>query len=132
VVFRAMLRTRRSAAVVTSLVMATASLPTLLSVTVGAGATVVMRASPNRAFAPADINVSVSIESDENNRAMTVTLESTTFLRESTIELEGHAAPRTSYFRFRAMPAGDYEVRVQLFDARRHERGWARRLVSLA
>jgi len=30
-----------------------------------------MRASPIRAFAPADITVSVSIESDENNRAMT-------------------------------------------------------------
>jgi hypothetical protein len=131
VVFRAMLRTRRSAAVVTSLVIATASFPTLRPVTVGAGATVVMRASPVRAFAPADINVSVSIESDENNRAMTVTLESTTFLRESTIELAGHAAPRTSSFRFRAMPAGDYEVRVQLFDARRHERGGARCVVLL-
>jgi hypothetical protein len=91
-----------------------------------------VRVSPRHGLAPADVDVSVLVEPSDDNRAVTVTIESKTFLRASTIELEGRAAPRASEFRFRALPAGDYEISVHLFDSRQHERGWAHRVVSLS
>lgn len=83
-------------------------------------------------FAPADVEVCVIIQPDDDNRAMTVTVESKTFLRESTVQLEGNTAPRINDFRFRALPAGSYEVRVQLFDSQQRPRGWTRRFFSLS
>jgi len=78
------------------------------------------------------VDVSVVVAPDETNRALTVTIESSAFSRQSTIELEGRTGPRATEFHFRAVPAGDYEVRVDLLDSRQHERGWARRFVSLS
>ena len=87
--------------------------------------------SPRFAVAPADLLISISIVPDEQNRKMTVSLASHTFLRESTVDLEGTAAPRISDFRFRSLPSGEYDVLVELFDASQRSRGWARGMVSI-
>jgi hypothetical protein len=87
--------------------------------------------SPRVAVAPADLLISISIVPDEQNRKMIVTLASGTFMRESTVDLEGTAAPRISDFRFRSLPSGEYAVLVELFDGSQRTRGWARGMVSI-
>jgi hypothetical protein len=94
-------------------------------------AVVEMRVTPRLAIAPADVFVSVTIDRDVDNRQMEIIVESLTYLRASTIDLEGQDAPRVNTLRFRQLPAGRYEVRVRLLDGNGHERGWERRFLSL-
>jgi hypothetical protein len=73
--------------------------------------------SPQVAREPARITVRVSIEPNPDNRALEVVAESSTFFRSSYLQLDGDRAARTNVFQYRDLPAGDYEVRVVLFDA---------------
>jgi hypothetical protein len=90
-----------------------------------------LRVSPVTALAPADVHVRVVIDRDAGNRQIRVNIESALYFRSSTIELEGERAPRITELAFKGLPAGEYELRVQVLDSSGNERAKARRSVSL-
>jgi hypothetical protein len=91
----------------------------LLSATVSyvaAADAVSVSVSPSVAQEPAQITVRVTVEPNPDNRALEVIAESTDFFRKSHRQLDGDRASRISFFEYRGLPAGDYDVRVQLID----------------
>jgi hypothetical protein len=80
-----------------------------------------LRVSPAVAFAPANLSVLATIEADSANRSIEIVAESAEFYRSSEIQLDGDSAPRTTTFRFRSLPTGEYSVRGILRGQGRHE-----------
>jgi hypothetical protein len=74
------------------------------------------------------VRIEILIETDDDNRALRIIADSGDHLRSSTILLEGARAPRFHSVTYRAMPAGRYEVQVELLDpsdtVRAFERHW--------
>lgn len=89
-------------------------LASVATLRVGAGEPITLKVSPAVSFAPANLVVRATIESDADNRAVEITAESSDFYRSSEIELEGSKAARTTTFEFRSLPEGTYEVRATL------------------
>jgi hypothetical protein len=88
---------------------------TLLAATpLEAGERLAMRLSRTRAFEPATVVVTATVERDAQNRAMEIEAESSDFYRSSLVPLEGENAPRTTTVEFRGLPGGKYEVRLIL------------------
>ena len=81
---------------------------------VGANDRLAIRVSPAVAFAPATLRVQTTIEADAANRSIEIIAESEEFYRSSEMQLDGDAAPRTTYFQFRSLPTGQYSVRAIL------------------
>lgn len=69
---------------------------------------------PLRGRPPTDLVVQAFIAPDPRNRSVTFVIDSARMYASSTAELEGDRAPRTKEVRFRAVPSGEYEVRVTL------------------
>ena len=97
-----------------------------------AGGELKVRVSPQRGLAPADVAVTVTLEPSDDNRFLEVAVESALFYEASAIDLDGTRGPHVRDVRFRQLPAGDYEVRVLVSDARGHQRAWARRFLSVS
>jgi hypothetical protein len=72
------------------------------------------RVYPAVAQAPAIVHVEVFIESDEDNRAIEIVVDSGEYYRSSTIALEGARAARFHTVEYRALPVGTYDVLVGL------------------
>lgn len=81
---------------------------------VGANDKLAIRVSPAVAFAPATLRVQTTIEVDAANRSIEIIAESEEFYRSSEMQLDGDAAPRTTYFQFSSLPTGQYSVRAIL------------------
>ena len=64
-----------------------------------------------------DLRVYVGVERHAENRLLRVTAQSSDFFRSSETQLDGEASPRVNVFTFRQMPAGWYQVTVQLIAA---------------
>jgi hypothetical protein len=97
----------------------------------GAGERITLKVSPAVAFAPANLVVRATIESDAENRAVQISAESTDFYRSSEIQLEGEKAARTNMFEFRSLPPGTYEVRATLVGMGGQTRGTVRQQVNV-
>ena len=91
-----------------------------------------IRVSPAVAFAPATLRVQTTIEADAANRSVEIIAESEEFYRSSEMQLDGEAAPRTTYFQFRSLPSGQYSVRAILKGQDGHELASAERQVNIA
>ena len=85
-----------------------------------------LRVSPRASFAPAHLVVHTRIEPDVQNRAMEIVADGENYYGSSTIPLDGHHAPKTTTFRFRSLPPGDYEVTAALIGADGQRRALAR------
>jgi len=100
--------------------MKTFSLVVILSaigftvVRIEAGPRVAIRVSPAVAFAPAILTVRTTVEPSDENRLLTIEVDSSTYRRTSEIPLEGKNAQRTSVIELRDVPMGLYEVRAVL------------------
>ena len=97
-----------------------------------AGGELKVRVSPLRGLAPADVAVTVTLDPSADDRLLEVVVESASFYEASAIDLDGARGPHVRDVHFRQLPAGDYEVRVLVSDARGHERAWARRFLSVS
>jgi hypothetical protein len=64
-----------------------------------------------------DLRVYVGVERRAENRLLRVTAQSEDFFRSSEAQLDGEDSPRVNVFTFRQMPAGWYQVTVQLIAA---------------
>ena len=96
-----------------------------------AGEKLSMQVSPAVGFAPANLTVRTMIETDPENQAVAVTLESSDFYRSSEIALDGERAPRTTTLLFRGLPTGAYEVKATLLGPGGHHRAVARQQVDI-
>jgi len=101
------------------------------TLSLGAGEPITMRVSPAVAFAPANLVVRATIESDSQNRAVVVTADSADFYRASEVQLDGEQAPRTNTFEFHSLPQGSYEVRATLIGASGRPRGMVRQSINV-
>jgi len=90
-----------------------------------------IRVTPAVSFAPANLIVRATIESDAANRSMEIVAESEDFYRSSEIQLDGDNAPRTSMFEFRSLPPGTYEVRAVLYGTMGDARAEVRQQVNV-
>jgi hypothetical protein len=99
---------------------------------VGANDKLALRVSPAVAFAPATLRVQTTIEASAANRSVEIIAESEEFYRSSEMQLDGEAAPRTTYFQFRSLPSGQYLVRAILKGPGGHELAMAERKVNIA
>lgn len=79
-----------------------------------AGPRVAIRVSPAVAFAPAVLTVRTTVEPSDNNRMLSIEVDSSTYRRTSEIPLDGKNAQRTSVIELRDVPIGLYEVRAVL------------------
>lgn len=86
-----------------------------------AGGRLDIRLSTIAAFAPASLNVRVTVEAHPDNRAIRVIAKSPEFYRSSEITIEGANAPRTNAFEFRNLPSGTYLVSAVLVDCNGRE-----------
>ena len=90
----------------------------LLAPAANGGERLSLRVTPAVAFAPADLNVRATVESDRANRSMQIEVDSSDFYRSSEIQLDGEHAPRTLTFTFRDVPGGMYDLRATVRDDR--------------
>jgi len=79
-----------------------------------AGPRVAIRVSPAVAFAPAVLTVRATVEPSDDNRMLSIEVDSSTYRRTSEIPLEGKNSQRTSVMEVRDVPTGLYEVRAVL------------------
>ena len=90
-----------------------------------------IRVSPAVAYAPATLRVQTTIEADAANRSVEIIAESDDFYRSSEMQLDGEAAPRTTFFQFRSLPTGEYAVRAILRGPGGHELASVERKVNI-
>ena len=64
--------------------------------------------------APATVPITIAVEPGEDNRALTVEMDSDDFYRSSTLELDGKNEKRLHMVEFKSLPPGDYVVRAQV------------------
>jgi hypothetical protein len=94
--------------------------------TLGARDWLAVRVSPIHSFAPADINIYVTVEPNADNRLLSVSAESPEFFRSSEMSLDGADNARVTILRFRELPSGTYEVTADVSGANGRRRGVAR------
>jgi hypothetical protein len=73
-----------------------------------------VQVSPSVAFAPADVRIQVMVERSDENRGLEFVVESESYYRSSSVELEGAQAAGVHNVEFHALPPGLYEIRVVL------------------
>jgi len=73
-----------------------------------------LRLVPAACQDPCNVRVRAIVVPDHENRALTLTAESSTYLRRSIVPLDGASGPRLHVMTFRGLPAGTYafEARV--------------------
>src|SRR5579872_3349652 len=71
-----------------------------------------LRVTPSIAFAPANLIVRATVESNQDNRAIEIIAESEDFYCSSEVALDGDRAPRVTMMQFKSMPGGEYHVRA--------------------
>ena len=103
----------------------------LLGSALDAGDRIGMKIRPSMCFAPADVDVRVTIEPHADNRSLEITADSVEFFRSSLIPLEGERAPKVFAMRLRGLPGGEYEIEAILRDAGGGLRGSTRRNVNV-
>jgi hypothetical protein len=96
------------------LLVALFSTVTIAVLSSDAGPRVAIRVSPAVAFAPAVLTVRTTVEPSDNNRMLSIEVDSSTYRRTSEIPLDGKNAQRTRVIELRDVPIGLYEVRAIL------------------
>ena len=83
-----------------------------------------LHVSPNMAE-KGDLQVQVLLTRDSENRYVAVTAESDSYYSSSVQDLDGEGAPLVKVIWFRSLPAGVYQVRGAVFDAKGKMKGSA-------
>ena len=117
--------TMKARSVLFGLLMLSAALP------LTAKDALAVKVSPAVCFAPANLIVRATVESNASNRAVEIVAESDDFYRSSELQLDGDRAPRTTMFEFRSLPPGMYEVRAILYGSDGDARAEVRRQVNV-
>ncbi len=73
-----------------------------------------VKVSPAVAIAPAMLTIRATVEPDDNNRALEISVGSDGYERISEVPLEGKNSQRVTVVELRGIPTGFYEVRATL------------------
>jgi hypothetical protein len=76
--------------------------------------TVTVRVSPAVSMAPATVRIAVTVEPADDNRELELVADSGAFYTSSTVQLDGSKAPRLQWFTLKELPAGTYELSVNV------------------
>jgi hypothetical protein len=90
-----------------------------------------MRVWPATSIEPATVLVQVHVRQDQENRMLRLAVDSDDFSVRSERQLDGESAPRMSTFECRQLPAGQYEVDVEVIGANGRSRAGARSTLSV-
>ncbi|MFN8062985.1 MAG: hypothetical protein U0Q12_27785 [Vicinamibacterales bacterium] len=74
-----------------------------------------LKLSSVAASAPAPLRTTVIVRPHDDNRLLRIAIDGDRYYRSSDIELEGAVAPLSHLVQWRDVPAGRYQVTVQLF-----------------
>ena len=96
------------------LVATTAALVPITPTHVDARSRLQLRISSYFLPAGSDLSVVVRVEPEEENRELTVFVDSGDYFRSSMEQLEGADAARAHQFRFKSLPAGQYSLVARL------------------
>ena len=86
----------------------------LMAFRIEAGPRIAIRVSPAVALAPATLTVRTTIEPSDQNRMLSIEVDSAGYRRTSEIPLDGKSSQRTVVVELREIPTGLYEVRAIL------------------
>jgi hypothetical protein len=76
-----------------------------------------IRVTPAIALAPAVLTIRATIEPSDDNRRLSIEIDSPTYHRSSEIPLDGKNSQRTNIVELKGLPIGLYEVRAVLVGA---------------
>jgi hypothetical protein len=91
-----------------------------------------IRVWPALAIEPANLLVQTIVERNADNRLMRIIADSSTYFSSSEIQLEGDRSARVRSVVLRSLPAGDYEVRTEVFGTDGRVRARARATVIVS
>lgn len=86
---------------------------------------------PDVSSAPATLLIRTMVAPNDDNRAVSIVLDSADYYSSSTVQLEGAQSPRLRIVMFRDVPGGVYEVWSYVYDQRDHIRASARTTVTV-
>ena len=69
-----------------------------------------LRVTPNVSSAPSNVIIKATVAKHPDNRWLHIEADSGTFLRSSSIQLDGDKAPTVTEFRLNNLPGGTYAV----------------------
>ena len=95
--------------------IATAS---LVAVTGSANDLVQIRVNGRFFAEPATVEITVSVEPDQQNRTLRIEADGDGYFRSSEITLEGSSEKRIHTVEFRNLPAGSYELRAEVLSVK--------------
>src|SRR5262249_14979585 len=98
----------------TSQILALFGLLTLLSPVASGGQRLSIRVSPPLPPAPASLTIRARIEPNDENRLLSLDVDSASYHSTSDIPLDGLHAQRLAVHELRGLPSGVYEVRGTL------------------
>src|SRR5215510_10410968 len=95
------------------------SLAFFMALTIGgpdahAASRVSLRVAPAISLAPASIKIEARVEPNDDNRLLSVEVDSVSYWRSSDFSLDGRNAQRVSQLVLKGLPSGVYEVRAVL------------------
>jgi hypothetical protein len=67
---------------------------------------------------PGRLVARVTVEKNEDNRALEIVADSPLFYRSSVVNLDGDRAPRVTEVELKNLPGGSYEIVASLYDSR--------------
>lgn len=102
---------RTSVAFVGSVVLSATTIPALARAGENA---ISVSVTPQKAFAPVNVQAFVRVARHPENRILRVTLDSGSFYRSSDLPLEGDQAPTAHWVRWPSVPPGNYVVILEL------------------
>ena len=73
-----------------------------------------IKVRPELATSPGSVRLTAMVDPHENNRRLTLSADSGTYYRSSTVQLDGEAAPREHAMLFTHLPAGKYTLEARL------------------
>ena len=76
-----------------------------------------LRVRPTVAFEPTNVLVEVYIQRNADNRGLRLSGDGDLFFWNSERQLDGERSPVISTFSYYEIPAGEYQVRAELFDS---------------
>jgi hypothetical protein len=80
------------------------------AVALSAGESLKVRVGSRISMAPADATVYVTLPSQSDNRTLIVSVESDSFFRSSSVQLDGEESAHLMMINFRQLPAGSYDI----------------------
>ena len=114
------------------LAMAAIALAILAFAPVSASESISMKVLQDGRFEPANVFIQVRVPQDASNATIRVQADSGAYFSSSENQLDGADAASLNEFEFEGLPAGTYEIKAFVVDAKGHLRGMTRDVIIIS